>query len=121
MTRHDDTTRPRHMLNHSREALALVNGKTRHDLQADRVLELALTRLMEIVGEAASRVSPETRQSHPHIPWLEITGLRNRLVHGYDAVDLEILWNILQIDMPTLVSTLREIMDNPPNDSKRPD
>ncbi len=76
----------------------------------ERTLEFSLTRLVEIVGEAAARVSPETRSKHPDIPWQEITGLRNRLIHGYDTVDLDILWNIVELDLPPLVKSLAAIL-----------
>ena len=62
--------------------------------------------LAQIVGEAASRVSEETRIRHPQIPWTQIVALRNRLIHGYDTVDLEILWQIVRNDMPPLVAEL---------------
>lgn len=110
MTRHEDLTRFRHMLEHAMEASDLCAGKNREDLDADRVLELALTRLVEIVGEAAARVSREAQARYPHIPWPEIVGLRNRLIHGYDAVDLDILWDIVQIDLPPLIVSLRQIV-----------
>lgn len=103
----DDRRRLQHMLDHAREALELVSGKQRDDLQSSRVLSLALVRLMEIVGEAAARVTPETRDRLPQIPWVGIVGLRNRLVHGYDAVDLDILWTILVSELPVLVEELQ--------------
>ncbi len=109
MTRHNDSIRLKHMLEHSTEAIELVKDKKREDLDKDRTLELALTRLVEIVGEAAAKVSQETRGKHPHIPWPEIIGLRNRLIHGYDAVDLDILWEIIKSDLPPLVEDLRKI------------
>ena len=111
MTRHDDSVRLRHMLEHVREAIRLAEEKTRDDLDSDRVLELALTRLVEIVGEAAARVSKPTQERYSDIPWPEIIGLRNRLVHGYDAVDLDILWTIVQDDLPPLVDSLENIVD----------
>jgi uncharacterized protein with HEPN domain len=101
----------RHMLDHAREATALVQGKTRSDLDSDRVLNLALIRLLEIVGEAANRVSKEARALHPEIPWPQIIGLRNRLIHGYDAVDNDILWQILVHDLPALVTTLEAVLE----------
>jgi len=79
------------MLEHAREAMQLVAGRNRSDLDTDRVLSLALVRLLEIVGEAATRVSSEARARHPAIPWSEIVSLRNRLIHGYDAVDMDVL------------------------------
>jgi uncharacterized protein with HEPN domain len=74
------------------------------------VLSLALVRLLEIVGEAATRVSEELRARHPQIAWRQIISLRNRLIHGYDAVDLDILWQILHEDVPQLVSDLEKLI-----------
>lgn len=107
----DDSRRLRHMLDHAREAIGLVAGKRRPDLDADRVLSLALVRLMEIVGEAAARVTPETRSRLSNIPWTGIVGLRNRLIHGYDSVDPDILWTILSRELPALVEELQETGD----------
>jgi len=73
---------------------------------------LALTRLVEIIGEAAARVSAQTREQYPDIPWIEMIGLRNRLIHGYDAVDLDILWDILKEDLPPLIQRLRVLLEN---------
>jgi uncharacterized protein with HEPN domain len=68
--------------------------------------------LLEIVGEAASRIALEEQARHPEIPWSEIVGLRNRLIHGYDVVDLDILWKILTTDLPPLISALEAILAN---------
>ncbi len=70
------------------------------------MLTAALERFVELTGEAASRLSRETRDSIPHIQWREIIALRNRLVHGYFTVDLDILWNIIQDDLPNLIAAL---------------
>lgn len=110
MSRHDDTVSLRQMLEYAQEALDMIEGRVRADLDADRMLNLAMTRLIEIVGEAAGRVTPETRQRHEEIPWAEIVGLRNRLIHGYDAVDLDILWQVIQADLPPLISQLEAIL-----------
>jgi len=106
MSQHNDEVRMRHMLDYSREALELSRDLSREDLDSDRVMELALVRLIEIIGEAASRVSEESRENNPEIPWFQIVSLRNRLVHGYDSVDLDILWEIIQGDLPDLISKL---------------
>lgn len=111
MTRHDDGVRLRHMLDHAAEATSLARGKTRRDLGEDRMLELSLVRLLEVVGEAAARVSDETREQFSGIPWKSIVGLRNRLIHGYDAVDLDVLWDIVQRDLPPLIRQLRQGLD----------
>jgi uncharacterized protein with HEPN domain len=87
--------RLRHMLDHAREASAMAKGRGRAELDTDRQLNLSLVRLLEIVGEAASRVPAEQRSLYPDIPWPEIVGLRNRLIHGNDSVDFDILWQIV--------------------------
>jgi len=110
MTRHDDATRLRHMLDHAIEATEMAQGRRRQDLEADRQFRLALTHLVQIVGEAAARVSPEARNQWEAIPWSGIVGLRNRLIHGYDDVDLDILWTIVQDDLPPLIAELRRIL-----------
>lgn len=108
MTRHDDQTRLRHMLVHAEEAVGMAQGHTRADLDSDRKLNLALVRLLEVVGEAASRVSEEAREGIAGVPWPDVVGLRNRLVHGYDKVDFDILWDIVRHDLPLLVAELRK-------------
>ena len=110
MSRHDDLVRVRRMLDHYREAAALVRGKLRDDLDSDRVLSLALVHLLEIIGEAGSRVSGDTRSRYSDIPWPEIVGLRNRLIHAYDSVDMDILWQILQEDIPLLTAELQKLV-----------
>ena len=110
MTQHDDAVRLRHMLEHAREAVAMAKGKSRQALNEDRPLELSLTRLVEIVGEAAARVTHAGQELYSNIPWAEIIGLRNRLVHGYDAVDLNILWDIIELDLPPLIALLEQIV-----------
>jgi len=110
MTQHDDTVRLQHMLDHSREAVAMIAGKTRLDLRRDRKLELALVRLVEVVGEAAARVTPQGQAKYPTIPWPEAIGMRNRLIHGYDQVDLDVLWDTITDDLPPLIAELERIL-----------
>jgi uncharacterized protein with HEPN domain len=71
---------------------------------------LALTHLVEIVGEAAAHVSADGRERWPTMPWRGVVGLRNRIIHGYDTVDLDILWAIVQDDLPPLIAELRRIL-----------
>ncbi len=110
MTRHDDIVRLRHMLDHAQEARAMASGCTRQTLSQDRKLELALVRLIEVVGKAASRVSAGTREKHPEVPWRETSSMRNRLIHGYDEVDLDVLWNTVQHDLPSLIAVLENVI-----------
>lgn len=99
----------RHMLDHAREAVALAAGKSRADLDTERLLNLALARLLEIVGEAAGRVPKELCALHPEVPWPQIIRLRNRLIHGYDSIDFNILWQIISNDLPALIPALEAI------------
>jgi uncharacterized protein with HEPN domain len=112
MSRHESAVRLRHMLDHAREAVAMAAGKTRDNLDTDRKLNLALVRLLEIVGEAASRTPDDERAQHPPIPWGQIVGLRNRLIHGYDSVDFDILWQIVNHDLPPLIVALDKIVSS---------
>lgn len=111
MTQHDPIVRMRHMLDHAKEAVDLLAGKEETELSRNRVLELALVRLIEIIGEAANRLPIENQSRYPSIPWREIVCMRNRLVHGYDAIDLNVLWNTVQIDLPRLIEELERILD----------
>ena len=110
MSRRDSELPLHQMLDHAREAVILSKGKSPEELVEDRVLGLAIVRLMEIIGEAANRIPKEERSRHPEIPWMQIISLRNRLIHGYDAIDYEILWHILKQDLPELVSSLEIIL-----------
>ena len=110
MSERREYIRLRLMLDYAQEAVALVQGRKRADLEDDRLLELALVRLLEVVGEAASRVPVEDRGLYPDIPWPQIVGLRNRLIHGYNAVDQDILWQIVVEHLPPLIMVLEEIL-----------
>jgi len=108
MSKHEDRVGLRDMLSHAREAVELLENMSREALAQDRVMQLALTRLVEIVGEAANRVSAATREVKPEIPWSQIIGMRNRLVHGYDVIDLDLLWDTVTSDLPPLIKALQE-------------
>jgi uncharacterized protein with HEPN domain len=120
MTRHDDAARLRHMLANARRAVRLASGRGRADLDADELFNLAMTRLLEVVGEAAARVSPATRERCPNIPWPSIAGMRNRLIHGYDQVDFNVLWDVVQYDLPGLIDELVRILAGFPGGGEGP-
>lgn len=94
------------MRDHGREAQRLAGHLTLEDFSRNRVLSLAITRLLEIIGESATRVSLPTRERFPEIPWRSVTGMRNRLIHGYDSVDLAIVWQVVTGDIPDLLIVL---------------
>ena len=100
----------RHMLDHAREAVEPCWSRTRAHLDSDRTFNLALVRLVEIVGEAACRVSAEGLRRVPGIPWTQVKGMRNRLIHGYDEVDFDILWDTIQMDLPPLIANLEAVL-----------
>ena len=89
------------------QALAFVATRARPDLDTDVMLRMALARAIEIVGEAASKVSPSGRQEIHDLPWPEIVGMRHRIVHAYFDLNLDVLWNTVQLALPDLLSRLR--------------
>ena len=103
MSRHDLQVRLRHMLAYATEGVALMRGRRRADLDIDRALGLAVLRCLEIVGEAANRVPVAIRRRYPKIPWPQIIGMRNRLIHGYDIVDYDIIWSTATENLPPLL------------------
>lgn len=107
-----DIVRIRHMLEAAKEVQSFVAGKTRSDLELNRVFVLACTRLFEIIGEAAAQVSPEFRTGHPEIPWAKIIGMRNRLIHAYFDVNLDVLWETIVFDIPPLIPILDDILQS---------
>ncbi len=110
MSKRDPEIALRQILSYSREAVEICNGKSRQDLDSDRLMNLALTRLLEMIGEAANRVPEEVRAQHSELPWLQMIAARNRLIHGYDSVDLDILWAIVSNDLPVLINQLVKIL-----------
>jgi uncharacterized protein with HEPN domain len=97
------------MLAAARRATSLADGRTRQDLETDDVLALALTRLLEILGEAAKGISTETKSANPAVPWNQMAATRDRLIHGYFAVDHDIVWEIVSHDLPPVIEPLRRL------------
>lgn len=114
MTQHDDNPRLHHMRDHGREALELIRSVDQAAFRRNRLLQLGVVRLLEIVGEAAAHTPASVKSEHPAIPWRDISDLRNRLVHGYATIDLTIVWSILQHDLPVLVAQLDMILGPAP-------
>ena len=108
--RKDDRVRLQHMLEAANEALSFIQGKTRPDLDNDRMLVLSLVKELEIIGEAAGKVSPEVRSQNSAIPWQDISGMRNRLIHAYFDINVDILWQTVTEDLPALGTELAKAM-----------
>ena len=106
----DDDIRLRHMLDSAEEAVEFAVGKSRDDLDDDRKLLLAIIKSVEIIGEAASRVSETCKSDNDNIPWKDMVGMRNRLSHGYFDVNLDIVWQTVKADLPELIKVLKKII-----------
>jgi len=106
----DDNIRLHHILDSAREAVAFAKDHKRADLDTDRKLNLSLVRLLEIIGEAARGTSAEFRQEHPDLPWKSMIGMRDRLIHGYFDINLEVVWKTVTEDLPPLILQLEQIV-----------
>lgn len=96
-----------HMLGAVDRLSDLLSRTDRDMFDRDWVVQDAVIRELEVLGEAAGRVSPEFAASHPEIPWREITGIRHKLIHGYFAVDLAIVWSTATVNVPEVEPLLR--------------
>jgi uncharacterized protein with HEPN domain len=105
--RAEDRVRLHHMVEAGESAVQFVAGRQRGDLDTDRLLLFALVRAIEVLGEAASQISEETRATHANIPWRAIIGMRNRLIHAYFAINTEIVWQTVTQEIPALLPQLR--------------
>jgi len=100
------------MLESALKVREFVTGLSLEEVRTDEMRALALVRLLEIIGEAARVVSDEFRGANPDIPWAQIVGLRNRLIHGYADVDWDVLWGIVSDDLPVLVNALEILLND---------
>lgn len=105
-----DELRLRHMRDAANSALDFVAGLTQHDLEINILLEYAVLHALQIIGEAGSKITVETRQQYPQIPWKDIIGIRQRIVHDYDSVKFDIVWNTVTNDLPMLIRQLDQIL-----------
>ncbi len=113
MSRHNPMVSLRHMLDHAREAVEFARGRKREDLDTDRQFYLALVQLLEIIGEAARRVPQGMRTQWSSIPWTKAMGVRDRLIHGYDTIGRNFLWQAVTEDLPPLIAELEKIVPPP--------
>ena len=100
------------MLDMARSAISLIEGQTRYDIDADEKLRMAVLYALIVIGEAASNISDDFKKKHSDIPWKKITGMRNRVAHGYFNVDSEIVWDAVTMNVPLLIEQLTKIIDN---------
>lgn len=109
----DDRIRIRHMVDAANAARGFLSGRQRADLDTDQMLLFAVVRAIEIIGEAAPRVSPECRAAVPGVPWPAIIGMRNRMVHAYFDIDHDVVWQTVQVELAPLMSVLQAALNRP--------
>jgi len=107
----EDRVRLLHMADALETVERFIAGRARSDLDTDDMFRLALTRAIEVVGEAASRVTVATQRAHPEVPWRALAGMRNRLIHAYFDVNRDIVWITAEHDAPNLLAYVRDILD----------
>lgn len=107
----NDAVRLRHMIEAAQKSIQFTRNKSRADLDREEQLMLSLVRLVEIIGEAASRTSRDLQERTPSIPWADIISARNRLIHAYFDVNLNLLWQTIKDDLPPLIAELQKIID----------
>jgi len=107
-----DLIRLQHILDAINEIESFLNNKNEDEFQINSMLQSACIRQLEIIGEAASRLSDTTKKNIEDIEWRELIGLRNILVHEYFGVDLSIIWQIIDIDLPELKDKIKLIIQD---------
>lgn len=107
----DDLVYVGHMLDKTLEAMNLVKGKDRTDYDSEASIRYALAHLLQIIGEAARRISPDFCKVHPEIPWKAIIGMRHKVVHDYMSVDEDVVWDTVQQELPPLIKLLNKIVN----------
>jgi uncharacterized protein with HEPN domain len=110
MSRHDPRVTLHQIIAHAERAQELCRERTASDFANDWRAAMAFERALEIVGEAVKRLPDELRNKHPEIPWRQIAGMRDRLSHGYDSVDYDLLYNAARDEVPQLLAATRAIL-----------
>jgi uncharacterized protein with HEPN domain len=93
-----------------RKVAKFTDGVARKDFDGSEILQNAVMRLLEIIGEAARSISQDVKDAHPGIPWREIIGMRNRLIHEYFKIDADKVWDTVQDDIPALISMIEPLV-----------
>ncbi len=109
--RDDDRIRLEHMIDAADAIGQFTAGRKCDDLESDRMLLFAVVRAIEVIGEAAGRISEELRSQATMIPWRAIIAMRNRLIHGYFDIDTEIVWKTATAEVPPLIPLLRALLE----------
>jgi len=113
-------TRLEHMLRFLNRIVSLAEGMSRDSLETDGDKHDALLHNFIMLGEAANRITRDFAAAYPDIPWSQVAGLRHRLVHDYDEVNYDVLWEAMTVEVPSLLRRIKSIVDELPP-VKRPD
>lgn len=113
MTKRSDLILMEDMLDNAQDAMTFTKGLTRDSFVTNRLVVSATLRSIQVIGEAASRISLEYRDKHPFIPWKQIIGTRNILVHQYFELDNDAVWKIIEVDLPQLIKNILQILRSP--------
>jgi uncharacterized protein with HEPN domain len=92
------------------KAEVFLEGVTYDQFEAESQINFAVVRALEIVGEATKRLPTSLREQYPGIPWKAMAGMRDRIIHGYDTVDLEIVWDVVKQDIPTIKPQIQQVL-----------
>ena len=111
-----DSARIAHILEAAQDVKNFIQGKDRSSLETEKMLLYAIVRAIEIIGEASSKISSETRSQYPDLPWRDAIGMRNQLIHAYINVDLDIVWKTATVAIPRFIEELKRLGLDQPKD-----
>lgn len=95
----------------AKEAMSFIKGVSENNFRSDSLRKSAVIRQLEVIGEASKRISDEFKDKNPGLPWQEMMGMRDKLIHGYDDIDLTIVWRVVYIELPKLVKQIKQILE----------
>ena len=99
------------ILNYAKDSLDFVQNTSYEEFISDKKSVFAVVRALEVIGESSNRIADELKEKYSHLPWIEMRGLRNRIVHNYDDIDYDIIWNVLKNDIPSLITKIELIIN----------
>ncbi|MGL5082965.1 MAG: HepT-like ribonuclease domain-containing protein [Microcoleaceae cyanobacterium] len=111
MTAQDNLSRLKHIVDACHEAENFILGQSKENLKNNRMLALALVKELEIIGEAANNISMDCQLRYPHVPWKDMIGMRNRLVHAYFGMNYDIVWQTVTESLPLLLAEIEAIIE----------
>jgi uncharacterized protein with HEPN domain len=99
-----------HMLDMCRKVSEKLAGKSRAEYDLDENLRMAITHIIQTIGEAARNVTEDYQKAHPWIPWIKVIGMRHKVVHDYMEVDYDIVWDVATVELPALEKPLAAML-----------